>query len=157
MIRRTSAPVSEPAACKVAVGNALSGVPPRRSGSVEQTAHLVTPGQTPSTVPIIGLPALLRLVEWYQERRRKTEQGGSLCSNLEPSLSPPVPREVKSSSQFSAAVVDLLAFSPSGMESAYRRTGRPRKLAAIKLPLLSKIARVEPPSYIANIGPVPLS
>jgi hypothetical protein len=30
------------------------------------------------------------------------------------------------------------------------------KLAAIKSPLLSRIARVEPPSHTANIGPVPL-
>jgi hypothetical protein len=38
--------------------------------------------------------------------------------------------------------------------------GRPvarEKLAAIKMPPLSKIARVELPSHIANIGPVPLS
>jgi hypothetical protein len=38
--------------------------------------------------------------------------------------------------------------------------GRPvarEKLAAIKIPPLSKIARVELPSHIANIGPVPLS
>ena len=61
----------------------------RSSRSVEQTAHLVTPGETPSTVPIIGLPALLGLVEWYQERRRGTQQGGSSCSNLEPPSSPP--------------------------------------------------------------------
>jgi hypothetical protein len=30
------------------------------------------------------------------------------------------------------------------------------KLAAVKLPLLSKTARVEPPSHTANVGPVPL-
>jgi hypothetical protein len=59
-----------------------------RSGRGEQTAHLVTPGQTLSTLPIIGLPALLRLVEWYQERRRKTQQGGLSCPDLEPPLSP---------------------------------------------------------------------
>ncbi len=68
----------------------------RLSGSVEQNAHLVTPGQTPSTLPIIGLPALLRLVEWYQERRRKTQQGGLSCSNLEPPSSPPRRRKVNS-------------------------------------------------------------
>jgi hypothetical protein len=41
-----------------------------------------------------------------------------------------------------------------------RPIGRPvagEKLASIKMSLLSKIARVEPPSHIANIGPVPFS
>ena len=61
---------------------------------MEQNAHLVTPGQTPPTLPIIGLPALLRLVEWYQERQRKTQQGGLSCSSLEPPLSPPRRRKV---------------------------------------------------------------
>ena len=58
-------------------------------GSEEQIAHLVTPGQIPPARPIIGLPALLRLVEWYQERRRNTQQGGLPCVKLEPPLSPP--------------------------------------------------------------------
>jgi hypothetical protein len=41
-----------------------------------------------------------------------------------------------------------------------RPIGRPvarEKLASIRIPLLSKIARLEPPSHIANIGPVPFS
>ena len=59
------------------------------SGCEEQNTRLVTPGQIPPTQPIIGLPALLRLVEWYQERRRNTQQGGLPCVNLEPPLSPP--------------------------------------------------------------------
>jgi len=79
----------------------------RTSGSERQTAHLVTPGQAPSTVPIIGVPALLRLVEWHQERRRKTQQGGLSCANLEPPLSPPAPQQVKGSSHSSAALDDL--------------------------------------------------
>ena len=77
------------------------------SGSVKQNAHLVTPGQIPPTQPIIELPALLRLVEWHQDRRRRTQQGGLSCSNLEPPSSPPAPREGKQSSQFSAALGDL--------------------------------------------------
>ena len=28
-------------------------------------------------------------MEWYQERRRNTQQGGLSCTNLEPPLSPP--------------------------------------------------------------------
>jgi hypothetical protein len=79
----------------------------RTSGSGEQTAHLVTPGQTPSTLPIIGVPALLRLVEWYQERRRKTQQGGLSCANLEPPLSPPAPQQGRSPSHSPPALGNL--------------------------------------------------
>ena len=57
------------------------------SGSCKQNTHLVTPGQIPPAQPIIGLPALLRLVEWYRARRN-TQQGGFLCVNLKPPLSP---------------------------------------------------------------------
>jgi hypothetical protein len=61
----------------------------RTPGCEEQKTHLVTPGQIAPTLPIIGLSALLGLVEWYEEHRRKTQQGGLSCTNLEPPLSPP--------------------------------------------------------------------
>ena len=83
-----------------------SGEAPRQSGFEKQNTHLVTPGQIRPAVPIIGLPALLRLVEWYQERRRNTQQGGLSCANLEPPLSPPAPQQDKSSTESSAAVGD---------------------------------------------------
>src|SRR5271155_2868587 len=89
----------------------------------EQTAHLVTPIQAPSTLPIIGLPALLRLVEWYQERERKTLQGGSSCENLEPPLSPPAPQRGKPSSPSSATVGDL----PRRATRANSRRSEPRR------------------------------
>jgi hypothetical protein len=76
-------------------------------GRAEQTAHLVTPRQTPSELPIIGLPALLQLVEWHQKRRRSNPQGGLSCANLEPSLSPPAPEPTRPSSRSPAALVDL--------------------------------------------------
>ena len=57
---------------------------------------------------------------------------------------------------------------PAGMAKGNCETIRPgiglsadrspaKNLTSIKMPLLSKIAWVEPSSYIANIGPVPLS
>src|SRR5271157_2626538 len=52
---------------------------PHRSGRVEQETHLVTPPRPTSQVPIIGFSALLQLVEWYQVRLRRNQQGGSSC------------------------------------------------------------------------------
>src|ERR1700722_16237812 len=46
-------------------------------------------------------------MEWHQDRRRRTLQGGLSCSILEPPSSPPAPREGKQSSQVSAALSDL--------------------------------------------------
>jgi hypothetical protein len=62
-------------------------------------------------------------------------------------------------------VARMQLFEKRGDYRAFERVlreiiGRPvggEKLAAIKPPPLSKIARVELPSHIANIGPVPLS
>src|SRR5262249_60416971 len=75
----------------VAVGNALAGVPPRRSGSVEQTTPLATPPPPRSEWPIIGLPALLQLVDWLHSRRQNAQQGGPSCVHTGQSLSPPAP------------------------------------------------------------------
>src|ERR1700677_5001540 len=92
---------------KRSMGRVAPGITPwgsHRSGCEEQNARLVTPGQIPPTRPIIGLPALLRLVEWYQDRRRNTQQGGLPCVNLETPLSPPAPQRGKSSTDSTAAV-----------------------------------------------------
>ena len=64
---------------------------PHRSGRVEQETHLVTPPRPTSQVPIIGFSALLQLVEWYQVRLRRDQQGGSSCVDPQPPLSPPAP------------------------------------------------------------------
>ena len=61
------------------------------SGRVKQETHLVTPPRPTSQVPIIGFSALLQLVEWYQVRLQRDQQGGSSCVDPEPPLSPPVP------------------------------------------------------------------
>ena len=61
------------------------------SGRVEQETHLVTPPRPTSQVPIIGFSALLQLVEWYQVRLRRDQQGGSSCVDPQPPLSPPRP------------------------------------------------------------------
>ena len=79
---------------------------PRTCRSCKQNTHLVTPGQIPPAQPIIGLPALLRLVEWYKERRRNTQQGGFLCVNLKPPLSPPAPQQNSSATESSADMDD---------------------------------------------------
>src|SRR5208337_2724418 len=57
---------------------------PHRSGRVEQETHLVTPPRSTSQVPIIGFSALLQLVEWYQVRLRRDQQGGSSCVDPQP-------------------------------------------------------------------------
>src|SRR5271166_4962021 len=67
---------------------------PHRSGRVEQETHLVTPPRPTSQVPIIGFSALLQLVEWYQVRLRRDQQGGSSSVDPEPPLSPP-PRPLR--------------------------------------------------------------
>src|SRR5271157_2036548 len=72
---------------------------PHRSGRVEQETHLVTPPRATSEVPIIGFSALLQLVEWYQVRLRRDQQGGSSCVDPEPPLSPPAPDQGSPSPQ----------------------------------------------------------
>jgi hypothetical protein len=53
----------------------------RPSGSVEQTARPVTPPPSPSEWPLIGLPALLQLVDWFHARRQKAQRGGPSLSS----------------------------------------------------------------------------
>ena len=80
---------------------------PHRSGRVEQEAHLVTPPRPTSQVPIIGFSALLQLVEWYQIRLRRDQQGGSSCVDPEPPLSPPAPDQGSPSPQSAPALAQL--------------------------------------------------
>src|SRR5271166_3062191 len=77
------------------------------SGSVEQETHLVTPPRPTSQEPIIGLSALLQLVEWYQVRLRRDQQGGSSCVDPEPPLSPPAPDQGSPPPQSAPALAQL--------------------------------------------------
>ena len=77
------------------------------SGRVEQETHLVTPPRPTSQVPIIELSALLQLVEWYQVRLRRNQQGGSSCVDPEPPLSPPAPDQGSPSPQSAPALAQL--------------------------------------------------
>src|SRR5271157_4164762 len=79
----------------------------RGSGRVEQETHLVTPPRATSQVPIIGFSALLQLVEWYQVRLRRDQQGGSSCVDPEPPLSPPAPDQGSPSPQSAPALAQL--------------------------------------------------
>ena len=44
---------------------------------------------------MIAVSALLQLVNWYQAREQRNQQGGSSCIKLEPLLSPPRPIRLK--------------------------------------------------------------
>src|SRR5512135_3407150 len=63
--------------------------------SSKRTPTEVTPRRPIPDLPIIGLPALLSLVEWIEERRIKSEQGGSPCDDLRANVSPPGPDRVQ--------------------------------------------------------------
>src|SRR5271166_4974477 len=62
-----------------------------RFGSVKLETHSVTSPRSTFQVPIIGLSALLQLVEWCHVRRQRGQQGGPSCVDPEPPLSPPRP------------------------------------------------------------------
>src|SRR3989442_3005144 len=63
----------------------------RKSGRVKRTAPVVTSSQTTAEAPMIGLAALLQLVDWYHARGLSNQQGGLSCVDVEPPLSPPAP------------------------------------------------------------------
>ena len=63
----------------------------RQSGYVEHTARLVTPVPVLEEFPKIGLPALLRLIDWLHARRQEPQSGGPSCIHPQPSLSSPRP------------------------------------------------------------------
>ncbi len=66
--------------------------PPRTCRSCKQNTHLVTPGQIPPAQPIIGLPALLRLVEWYKEAPAEHSARRFLMRQSQAAVVPPAPR-----------------------------------------------------------------
>src|SRR5262245_4900775 len=55
------------------------------------SSGLVTPPASPSELPIIGLPALLQLADWFPSRRLNYQQGASSGVNDGQTLSPPAP------------------------------------------------------------------
>ena len=59
--------------------------------SSKRTPTEVTPRRPSSDLPIIGLAALLSLVEWIEERRIKSQQGGPSCDDHQANVSPPAP------------------------------------------------------------------
>ena len=69
-------------------------LPAHRTGRVQQTAPVVTSSQAAVELPIIGVSALLQLVDWYQAHELRHQQGGSSCVNREAPLSPPPPSKL---------------------------------------------------------------
>ena len=63
--------------------------------SSKRTPTEVTPRRPIPDLPIIGLPALLSLVEWIEGRRIKSQQGGPSCDDLRANVSPPAPDRVE--------------------------------------------------------------
>ena len=59
--------------------------------SSKRTPTEVTPRRPTPDLPIIGLAALLSLVEWIEERRIKSQQGGPSCDDHQANVSPPAP------------------------------------------------------------------
>src|SRR6185312_9494113 len=71
------------------------GTAPRNS---KETPTEVTPRRSRPDLPIIGLPALLSLVEWNEARRIKSPHGGSSCDERQANVSPPAPDRVEHTS-----------------------------------------------------------
>src|SRR5512143_4102752 len=63
--------------------------------SSKRTPTEVTPRRPIPDLPIIGLTALLRLVEWIEERRITSQQGGPPCVDLRANVSPPAADRVQ--------------------------------------------------------------
>jgi hypothetical protein len=56
----------------------------------KQKAYEKTGCQDARAVPIIGLPALLKLADWISQKRRETTHGGEACHPAGSDLIPPV-------------------------------------------------------------------
>src|SRR5512135_2172929 len=72
-------------------GSQLSASRPRYSKRSNHKPREVLPRRSSCDLPIIAVPALLRLAEWCQARRRMAPLGGSPCVTPEPDPSPPAP------------------------------------------------------------------
>jgi hypothetical protein len=95
-------------------------------GRVEQTARLVTLPTPPPESPIIGLPALLQLVDWFHARRLKAQHGGPSCLDIRAPLSPPAP----DCGSFSAEPAPALADAPRRKPRANPQRSQPRRRPA---------------------------
>src|SRR5262245_59242945 len=65
------------------------------SGSSKWTPTEVTSRRPSPDLPIIGLEALLSLVEWIEERRIQSQQGGPQCDDHRANVSPPAPGRIE--------------------------------------------------------------
>ena len=78
----------------------------RQSGRVKQTAPAVTDSEGSAELPIIGLAALLQLVDWCEARGLKDLQGGPSCVDVVQPLSPPAPDRASPTNRPSPALAD---------------------------------------------------
>ena len=78
-------PVPAPAHTAAAIA------PGRRN---KQTTPEVQPCRPSPPLPIIGVPALLKLADWSRRRREQPQHGGSSCEAIPP-VQPPAPAEAE--------------------------------------------------------------
>jgi len=106
---------------------ALTSRMPQRGtyGRAQQAAPVVTSLPAAAAQPMIGVAALLQLVDWLHARRPRHPQGGSSCVNLEPPLSPPAPAPGNTPEQAEPTVVGLGGQRPrTASTGAQPRRGR---------------------------------
>src|ERR1700687_2962068 len=97
----------------------------RTSGRVDQTTPVVTSSPAAAALPMIGVAALLQLVNWYHARGPRHQQGGSSCVNLERPLSPPAPAQSNTPEQSEPTVAGVAGRRPRATAAgAQPRRGR---------------------------------
>src|SRR5258708_24037216 len=97
--------------------------PDHAPGRVHQAAPVVTSSPATAALPMIGVAALLQLVDWYHARGPRHQQGGFSCVNLEPPSSPPAPAQANTPAQAEATVA-----GPAGRQSRAASAGaQPRR------------------------------
>ena len=110
----------------------LSRAPkPRRTRSVfmpstrrKHAAYENTGCQDVGGVPIIGLPALLKLADWINQKRRESTHGGEACTSTGSDQIPPVPRQPSAESSVEPTLAGTAsrdtAPSPAHSQSRHR-------------------------------------
>src|SRR5262245_26381963 len=91
--------------------------------SDKQTACEVTPCPSTAGLPIIGLPALLKLVAWHC-RRREHAHGDPLCDTLRTPPPPPAPTGPAVPQTGTPAVVDAPPAGSAARAAEPAATGR---------------------------------
>ena len=92
----------------------------------KQTTPEVQPCRSSAPLPIIGVPALLKLADWSRLRREQSQHGGSSCDTTPPVQSPP--RPLKPSRRVSSDAP--LASPPPIRPRADAPDAQPRRRAA---------------------------